>query len=87
MAENTTMIQRNYYERLHFYMDSCAISPVDSLFEVEKKSLTTQNYNVYWEFCPIESVKAIFGKICQILANLGLLKCGPYVKYYFYGDS
>ena len=29
------------------------------------------------EFCPIVSVKAIFGKICQMLANLGLLMCDP----------
>ena len=35
------------------------------------------------EFCPIESVKAIFGKICQILANLDSLKCDPYVKHLF----
>ena len=35
------------------------------------------------EFCPIESVKTIFGKICQILANLGSLKCDPYVKHLF----
>ena len=35
------------------------------------------------EFCAIESVKAIFGKICQILANLGSLKCDPYVKHLF----
>ena len=36
-----------------------------------------------YEFCPIESVKAIFGKTCQILANLGSLKCDPYVKHLF----
>ena len=35
------------------------------------------------EFCPIESFKAIFGKICQILANLGSFKCDPYVKHLF----
>ena len=27
-----TMIQGNFYEILHFYMDSCAISPTASLF-------------------------------------------------------
>ena len=35
------------------------------------------------EVCPIKSIKAIFGKICQILANLGSLKCDPYVKNLF----
>ena len=29
--KKTTMIQGNFYERLHFYMDSCAISPMASL--------------------------------------------------------
>ena len=32
---------------------------------------------------PIESVKAIFGKICQVLAHLGSLNCDPYVKHLF----
>ena len=27
-----TMTQENFYEKLHFYMDSCAISPTASLF-------------------------------------------------------
>ena len=35
------------------------------------------------EFCPIKSVKAIFGKIGQILADLGSLKCDPCVKHLF----
>ena len=35
------------------------------------------------EFCPVKSIKAIFGKICQILANSGSLKCDPYVKHLF----
>ena len=39
------------------------------------------------EFCPIESVKEILSKICQILADLGSLKCDPYVKHLFYGYS
>ena len=30
--KKNTMIQGNFYERLHFYMDSCAISPTASLF-------------------------------------------------------
>ena len=29
--KKNTMIQGNFYERLHFYMDSCAISPTASL--------------------------------------------------------
>ena len=34
------MIQGNFYKRLHFYMDSCAISPMASLFVeyTEKKT-------------------------------------------------
>ena len=35
------------------------------------------------EFCLIEGVKVIFGKIYQILANLGSLKCDPHVKHLF----
>ena len=35
------------------------------------------------EFCPIERFKVIFSKICQILANLGSLKCDSYVKHLF----
>ena len=36
-----TMIQGNFYKTLHFYMDSCAISPMVSLFVeyTEKKSV------------------------------------------------
>ena len=30
-----TMIQGNFYERLHFYMDSCAISPTASLLTLK----------------------------------------------------
>ena len=29
-----TMIQGNFFERLHFYMDSCAINPTASLLKV-----------------------------------------------------
>ena len=36
------------------------------------------------EFCPIESVKTIFAKIWQILANLGSLKCDPSVKTFIF---
>ena len=28
------MVQGNFYERLHFSMNSCAISPVASLFSI-----------------------------------------------------
>ena len=37
---SNTMIQGNFYKRLHFYMDSCAISPMASLFMeyTEKKT-------------------------------------------------
>ena len=31
--KKNTMIQGNFYERLHFYMDSCAISPMASLLD------------------------------------------------------
>ena len=33
--KKNTMIQGNFYKRLHFYMDSCAISPMASLFNQE----------------------------------------------------
>ena len=36
--EKNTMIQRNFYERLHFYMDSCAISPTASLLPLREHS-------------------------------------------------
>ena len=32
--KKNTVIQGNFYERLHFYMDSCAISPTASSFDV-----------------------------------------------------
>ena len=31
--KKNTMIQENFYERLHFYMDRCAISPTASLLK------------------------------------------------------
>ena len=33
-TKKNTMIQGNFYERLHFYMNSCAISPTASLLKV-----------------------------------------------------
>ena len=32
--EKMTMIQGNFYERLHFSLNSCAISPMASLFSI-----------------------------------------------------
>ena len=35
-----TLIQGNFYERLLFYMDSCALSPMASLFQLGKTSIS-----------------------------------------------
>ena len=43
------MIQGNFYKRLHFYMDSCAISPTDSLF-VEYTEKKTSVFQIQLEF-------------------------------------
>ena len=45
-----TMIQGNFYKRLHFYMDSCAISPMASLFleYTEKKTSVFQIQLEFW---------------------------------------
>ena len=32
-----TLIQGNFYERLLFYMDSCALSPMASLFDIQQQ--------------------------------------------------
>ena len=47
---SNTMIQRNFYKRLHFYMDSCAISPMASLFVeyTEKKISVFQIQLEFW---------------------------------------
>ena len=44
------MIQGNFYKRLHFYMDSCAISPMASLFVeyTEKKTSVFQIQPEFW---------------------------------------
>ena len=44
------MIQGNFYKRLHFYMDSCAISPTASLFleYTEKKTSVFQIQLEFW---------------------------------------
>ena len=44
-----TMIQGNFYKRLHFYMDSCAISPTASLF-VEYTEKKTSVFQIQLEF-------------------------------------
>ena len=46
---SNTMIQGNFYERLHFYMDSCAISPMASLF-VEYTKKKTSVFCIQLEF-------------------------------------
>ena len=43
------MIQENFYKRLHFYMDSCAISPMASLF-VECTEKKTSVFQIQLEF-------------------------------------
>ena len=43
------MIQGNFYKRLHFYMDSCAISPMASLF-VEYTEKKTSVFQIQLEF-------------------------------------
>ena len=47
---SNTMIQGNFYKRLHFYMDSCAISPMASLFVeyTEKKTYIFQIQLEFW---------------------------------------
>ena len=47
---SNSMIQGNFYKRLHFYMDSCAISPVASLFVeyTEKKTAVFQIQLELW---------------------------------------
>ena len=46
---SNTMIQGNFYKRLHFYMDSCAISHMASLF-VEYTEKKTSVFQVQLEF-------------------------------------
>ena len=46
---SNTMIQGNFYKRLHFYMDSCAISPTASLF-VEYTEKKTSVFQIQLEF-------------------------------------
>ena len=46
---SNTMIQGNFYKRLHFYMDSCAISPIASLF-VEYTKKRTSLFQIQLEF-------------------------------------
>ena len=46
---SNTMIQGNFYKILHFYMDSCAISPMASLF-VEYTEKKTSDFQIQLEF-------------------------------------
>ena len=46
---SNTMIQGNFCKRLHFYMDSCAISPMASLF-VEYTEKKTSVFQIQLEF-------------------------------------
>ena len=46
---SNTMIQGNFYKRLHFYMDSCAISPMASLF-VKYTENKTSIFQIQLEF-------------------------------------
>ena len=47
---SNTMIQGNFYQRLHFYMDSCATSPMAPLFMeyTEKKTSVFQIQLEFW---------------------------------------
>ena len=46
---SNTIIQGNFYKRLHFYMDSCAISPMASLC-VEYTGKKTSVFQIQLEF-------------------------------------
>ena len=46
---SNTMIQGNFYKKLHFYMDSYAISPMASLF-VEYTKKKTSGFQIQLEF-------------------------------------
>ena len=46
---SNTMIQGNFYKRLDFYMDSCALSPMASLF-VEYTKKKTSVFQIQLEF-------------------------------------
>ena len=43
-----TLIQGNFYERLPFYMDSCALSPTASFFRYIKHSKTSHLRLPFW---------------------------------------
>ena len=49
LQSSNTMIQGNFYKRLHFYMNSCAISPTASLF-VEYTEKKTSVFQIQLEF-------------------------------------
>ena len=59
------MIQGNFYEKLHFYMDSCAISPTAFLFEVEKKVYNAK-LQCLLEFVQLKVLRQFLAKFAQI---------------------
>ena len=54
------MIQGNFYERLHFSMDSCAISPMASLFSKAFMFIAIQDWKAMYSPIP-EMKKLDFG--------------------------
>ena len=57
------MMQGNFYERLHFYMDSCAISSTASLFVISPvvaKGITSSS------FCTLTFSPSHSGKACNV---------------------
>ena len=62
-----TLIQGHFYERLLFYMDSCALSPMASLFLSEVETKIAEFLPTEWVDIMPESMK--YGKIlnCSLL--------------------
>ena len=58
--KKNTMIQGNFYERLHFYMDSCAISPSASLLSNIQSHKHYNSNNIHQKysinFCCINKI-------------------------------
>ena len=49
VAKKPIIIQGNFYERLHFHMDSCAISPTAPLLTIPSVNQLPAAKNIYWE--------------------------------------
>ena len=47
------------------------------------QSFPSGSHLFQWSFVQKKVLRVMFGKICQILANLGSLKSDPYVKHLF----